>query len=57
MGTHCVIDAKGLVAFTGAIDDDVRARGEDIAKARNHVTEAVAALKAGKTPEVIAAGS
>ena len=47
-----VIDAEGKVAYKGAIDDDARARGDAIAKARNYVTEAIAALKADKTPEV-----
>lgn len=46
--TMCVIDAKGIRAYDGAIDDDPRARGEEIAKARCYVGEVLDALLAGK---------
>ena len=41
-----VIDAKGMVAYSGAIDDDPRGDKED---ARNYVKEAVEALLKGST--------
>ena len=50
--TMFVLDAEGRVAYMGAIDDNARAKGADIAKAKNYVMAAVDALKAGKTPEV-----
>lgn len=46
-----VIDAKGTVAYTGAIDDKASVES-DPRKARNYVREAVTALKAGKPVEV-----
>ncbi len=42
-----VVDAKGIVAYQGAIDDAASTDG-DPRKARNYVREAVAALQAGK---------
>ncbi len=47
-----VLDTEGRVAYTGAIDDNARAKGDDIAAARNYVTEALAAVKAGTAPAV-----
>jgi len=43
-----VIDAKGLLAYKGAIDDKPTAKSSDIAGAKNYVREAVLALKEGK---------
>ena len=43
-----VIDTKGNVAYMGAIDDKPSADAADIKGAKNYVTEALAALKAGK---------
>ncbi len=40
-----VIDAKGNLAYSGAIDDDVRGKNE---KAKNYVIETVNALKKGE---------
>lgn len=50
--TMYVIDAKGRVAYIGAVDDEPMAKGEAIADARSYVTEAMLAAKAGKAPEV-----
>jgi peroxiredoxin len=44
-----VIDAKGVLAYAGAIDDKPSTRLADVDGARNYVREAVAAAKAGKT--------
>ncbi|MGC8840653.1 MAG: thioredoxin family protein [Candidatus Sumerlaeaceae bacterium] len=44
-----ILNKQGSVAYTGAIDDD--ARGEK-SEPRNYVDEALAALVAGKQPEV-----
>ncbi len=41
-----VIDAKGMLAYSGAIDDDARGDKED---ARNYVKEAIEALLKGST--------
>ncbi len=46
-----VVDAKGTVAYTGAIDDAASTDG-DPRKARNYVREAVTALKAGQPVKV-----
>lgn len=46
-----VVDAKGTVAYTGAIDDAASTDG-DPRKARNYVRETVTALKAGKPVKV-----
>jgi peroxiredoxin len=43
-----VIDAKGALAYRGAIDSIDTAESEDIPKAKNHVAAAVADLKAGR---------
>jgi hypothetical protein len=43
-----IIDRSGRLVYAGAIDDQPRARGEDIAKARNHVRAALADLAAGR---------
>jgi peroxiredoxin len=43
-----VIDAKGMVAYQGAIDSIDTAESEDIAKATNYVSAAIADLKAGR---------
>lgn len=43
-----VIDAKGVLRYQGAIDDNRRAKGADIAKSKNYVREAFNALKDGK---------
>lgn len=45
-----VIDAEGNLAYAGAIDDKPSADQKDIAGARNHVREALAALASGKRP-------
>ncbi len=47
-----VIDPKGNLAYAGAIDDKPTASQADLKGARNYVTEALAAVAAGKTPEV-----
>jgi len=44
-----VIDQSGNLAYMGAIDDKATADPDDIKDAKNYVTEAIAALKAGKT--------
>ena len=43
-----VIDAQGQLAYAGAIDDKKTTDPEDIATAKNYVTAALDALKAGK---------
>jgi alkyl hydroperoxide reductase subunit AhpC len=43
-----VIDAKGMLAYAGAIDSISSAKADDISKATNFVRAAVADLKAGK---------
>lgn len=43
-----VIDAKGKVAYRGAIDSIDSAEAEDIAKAKNYVAAAIADLKANR---------
>ncbi|MFM9889738.1 MAG: redoxin domain-containing protein [Rickettsiales bacterium] len=43
-----VIDEKGILVYMGAIDSKPTADTADIASATNYVTEALAALKAGK---------
>ncbi|MCE2927231.1 MAG: redoxin domain-containing protein [Rickettsiales bacterium] len=43
-----VVDAKGMIAYMGAIDDKPTTKSSDIAGAKNYVREAVAALKEGK---------
>ncbi len=47
-----VIDPKGNLAYAGAIDDKPTANQADLKGARNYVTEALAAVAAGKAPEV-----
>ncbi len=47
-----VIDAKGVLAYAGAIDDKASTDSADIVGATNYVDAALAALMAGKTPEV-----
>lgn len=46
-----VIDAKGTLQYAGAIDDTPTANPDDAKKAKNYVTAALAALKAGKPVE------
>lgn len=46
-----VIDAKGTLAFMGAIDDKPTADPADIKSATNYVNNAIAALKDGKAVE------
>jgi len=43
-----VIDAEGVLAYAGAIDDDARGSAES---PTNHVAAAVAALRAGERPD------
>jgi hypothetical protein len=47
-----VIDAKGVLRYQGGIDDKPTANASDIAGARNHVTAALAEIKAGKPVSV-----
>ncbi len=42
-----VIDAAGILVYTGAIDDQPRNFGANPAEARNYVAEALAAVKSG----------
>lgn len=46
-----VVDARGVLAYQGAIDDNPRAREADTHKAHNYVKAALASLKAGKPVE------
>jgi len=46
-----VIDAKGIVAYQGAMDSKATADPADIKSATNYVTAALDALAAGKRPE------
>lgn len=46
-----VINAQGTLVYNGAIDSIRSSNPEDIAKATNYVTAALAALKAGKPVE------
>ncbi len=46
--TMAVIDAKGALAYTGAIDDRPTAKPSDIAGARNYVRDALQAIGAGQ---------
>lgn len=43
-----VIDAEGTLVYMGAIDDKPSTKTEDVKTAKNYVTAALAALKAGK---------
>lgn len=43
-----VVDPKGTLVYAGAIDSIRSSRVDDIAKAENYVTSALAAVKAGK---------
>jgi peroxiredoxin len=43
-----VIDAKGALAYMGAIDDKPTADPDDVKTAKNHVTAALADVKAGR---------
>lgn len=47
-----VINAEGNIVYMGAIDSIRSTKSEDIAKSKNYVRAALAALKAGKAPEV-----
>lgn len=49
-----VINAKGEIAYQGAIDDNPAREPETVKTARNYVTEALAAVKAGKAAPVAA---
>ncbi|MFT3870622.1 MAG: redoxin domain-containing protein [Nibricoccus sp.] len=46
-----VIDAKGTLVYNGAIDSIRSSNAEDIAKATNYATAALASVKAGKPVE------
>ena len=46
--TMAVIDAKGTLAYYGAIDDDSNWHPDSIKGAKNHVRAALADLKAGR---------
>jgi peroxiredoxin len=46
-----IITPDGKVAYNGAIDSIKSANVDDVPKATNYVTAALAALKAGKTPD------
>jgi len=43
-----IVDAKGMLAYAGAIDSIPSANPADIAKATNYVSQALAEIKAGK---------
>lgn len=43
-----IVDKEGAIAYMGAIDDKPTADAADIKGAKNYVTEALTALKAGK---------
>lgn len=45
-----VIDAAGVIAYTGALDDKPGADPTDVTLARNYVRQALAALAAGERP-------
>ncbi|MEZ0496687.1 redoxin domain-containing protein [Sphingomonas sp. IW22] len=47
-----IVDAKGALVYQGGIDDKPTASVADIAGARNHVTAALAEMKAGKPVSV-----
>lgn len=47
-----IVDADGVLRYQGGIDDRPTADAADIAAARNHVTAALAELKAGKPVSV-----
>jgi AhpC/TSA family len=47
-----VIDARGVIAYAGAIDDQPRAVVADGTAARNYVVEALSAIGRGQTPAV-----
>jgi hypothetical protein len=44
----CIIDAKGIRVYDGAIDDKKSVKSEDIKNARCYVAEVLDALLAGK---------
>lgn len=46
-----IITPDGKIAYNGAIDSIKSNKVEDVAKATNYVTSALAALKAGKSPD------
>ncbi len=46
-----VVAPDGTLAYQGAIDDKPTANKDDVKGARNYVREALAAVKAGKSPE------
>ena len=46
-----VIDKEGVLVYNGAIDDNDSFKPEDAATAKNYVTAAIEALKAGKPVE------
>ena len=50
--TMVVIDAKGMLAYYGAIDDDSNWHPDSIRGAKNHVRAALADLKAGRAVNV-----
>jgi len=49
-----VITPKGEIAYQGAIDDNPSREHETVKTARNYVTAALAAVKAGKAPDATA---
>lgn len=48
----CIIDAKGIRAYDGAIDDKKSVKSEDIKDARCYVAEVLDALLAGKASPI-----
>ncbi len=49
-----IIGADGVVAYAGAIDSIRSTDSDDVAKATNYVSAALASIKAGKAPEMTA---
>ncbi len=47
-----IVDKTGKLAYAGGIDDKPTANKADVPTARNYVREALAALAAGKAPEM-----
>jgi len=47
-----VINAAGTLAYMGAIDDNPSARHSSVETAKNYITPALAALKAGEMPDI-----
>lgn len=49
-----VIDAKGILRYMGAIDDQPTTDASTMASARNYVREAIEAISKGQSPQVTA---